>query len=386
MRRLAAVSVGRSDYGIYRPVLRRLASMPDTHVRVIAGGAHLSPYHGHTIDEICDDGFDVEPVEMLLATDSSEGVAKSVGLGVVSFAQSFGRSGVDLLIVLGDRYEMFSAAAAALPMLVPVAHLHGGEKTTGAFDDALRHAITKLSHLHFVSTEAYRRRVLQLGEEPWRVTVSGAPGLDAFLSEPKLVPETIRERFGLDVESPFVLATFHPVTLDPAGLAGELDAFFHGVASAQMPAVFTMPNADPGASNIRARIADFVAAHPGSVVVESFGARAYPTVLSRAMAMIGNSSSGIIEAPSFGLPVVNIGSRQHGRVRAANVIDVDPTPGAVSEGVARALSPAFRASLANMTNPYGDGSAAERIAEVLTTVPLDLRLIQKQFVDTELDA
>lgn len=382
LREVAIVTVGRSDYGIYRPLLKRLARAPQVKLRLFAGGTHSSSFHGNTIHELQTENLaDVEAVEMLLASDSPEAVAKSVGLGVCSFAQAFARVRPHILVVLGDRFEMFSAAAAALPMLLPVAHIHGGERTAGAIDDSLRHAITKLSHLHFVSTLEHRQRVLQLGEEDWRVTVSGAPALDALLHEPRLPLEAVETQFDLDLSRPYLLATFHPVTLEPGDASRQVVALLHGLSSARLPVVFTMPNADSGSSGIRRQVTEFLESHPESAAIESFGARAYATVLAHAAALVGNSSSGILEAPSLGTPVVNIGSRQNGRARARNVIDVEAEPEAVADAVARALSAEFRDSLVGLKNPYGDGQAAEKIASVLLEIPLDARLIQKQFVD-----
>jgi len=381
VRRIAVVTVGRSDYGIYRPVLQELSGSPGVTLRLLVGGAHLSPFHGGTIAEVREDGYgEIEPVHMLVASDSAEGVAKSVGLGVTSFAQSMSRSRPDVVVVLGDRYEMFSAAIAALPLLIPVAHLHGGEVTAGAFDDAMRHAMTKLSHLHFVSTEEYRRRVIQLGEEPWRVTVSGAPSLDTFLHQPLMSKEDMLQKFQVDLDRPFLLVTYHPTTLMPQGLELETTALLEALADRSLPVVFTMPNADPGGSHVRRAMAEYATRH-AAVLVESFGARAYPTVLANAAAMVGNSSSGIVEAASFKTPVVNIGERQAGRIRSTNVIDVASTREAISEGIRRALSPRFRESLQGLRNPYGDGHAATRIADVLRGIDINPKLLQKTFVD-----
>lgn len=382
MRSVVAVTVGRSDWGIYRPVLRRLAAADGVALRILAAGTHLSTEFGLTVGDVDADGFgEVERVEMLLGSDSPAAVAKSIGIGVMAFAQSFAARRPDLLLVLGDRFEMFAAVAAAVPFIIPVAHIHGGERTAGAIDDALRHAMTKMSHLHFVSTEAYGRRVRQLGEEAWRVVVSGAPALDELMTMTPMSPAEVRERFGVDVDGEFALCTFHPTTLEPGAAAEQGRALLDGLARSGLRALFTMPNADPGGRVLREQMRAACAQHPGWLAVESLGARGYASTLGRASVVVGNSSSGIIEAPHFGVPVVNIGTRQDGRVRAANVVDVAADADAIVAGIARARSVAFRATLVGAVNPYGDGAASGRIVDVLRDVPLDARLVRKGFVD-----
>jgi UDP-hydrolysing UDP-N-acetyl-D-glucosamine 2-epimerase len=385
VRRIAVVTVGRSDYGIYRPVLRRLADDAAFDLRIVAAAAHLSPEFGRTIDVIESDGFDVAArVDMLLSSDSAEAIAKSSGLGTIGFAQSYAVLEPDLVLTLGDRFEMLAAVVAAAPFGIPVAHIHGGESTEGAMDDLFRHAITKMSHLHFVATDAFARRVVQMGEEPWRVTVSGAPGLDALRSASFLDRAAIEARFGIQLEPPVVLVTFHPETrrADTAGWqAGELLAALESVDGT---VVMTSPNADTHGRVIGDRMRAFTRERSSAWFVGDFGPDAYLSMLNLAAVMVGNSSSGLIEAPSFELPVVNIGDRQAGRLRATNVIDVADDREAVLAGIRRALAPDFRASLAGLRNPYGDGHAAERIVERLSLVPLDRSLLRKRFHDLPL--
>ncbi len=383
MRTIGVVTVGRSDFGIYRPVLEAIRAEPTLALRLIVSGMHLSPHYGSTVEQIEAEGFVVdERVEMLLSSDSPEGIAKSMGLGAIGFAQSFAHSRPDILLVLGDRFEMHAAALAALPFNIPVAHIHGGEVTEGAMDEALRHAITKLSHLHFTSTEEYARRVIQLGEEPWRVTVSGAPGLDNLHGMVWLNAAELKQRFGLRIDEAPLLVTFHPVTLEYTSAAYQIDELLHALLARGSSVIFTLPNADTGNSIIRQKIAAFVAAHPDSAqAVESLGTQGYFSLMRLAAAMVGNSSSGIIEAASFGLPVVNIGSRQGGRARGRNVIDVGYNHSEILDGIQRAVAPAMRQSLQGMQNPYGDGHAAQRIVSRLRDVPLDAKLIVKRFYD-----
>lgn len=382
MRTIGVVTVGRSDYGIYLPVLRRIQADPELRLHLMVSGAHLAPGFGLTINAIQADGFEInERIEMLLASDSPEGIAKSIGIGVMGFAQSFARFRPDILLVLGDRFEMYSAALAALPFNIPVAHIHGGEVTQGALDDALRHSLTKLSHLHFVSTTEYARRVAQLGEEAWRITVSGAPSLDNLHSMELPTREQLEARFEFKLQPAPLLVTFHPVTLEFDRTEWQTAELMAALAELDMPVIFTMPNADTKNGIIREFIKHYVETHSSAWCVENFGTQDYFGAMRFAAAMVGNSSSGIIEAPSFDLPVVNIGTRQTGRVRANNVIDVGYTRAEIVAGVQRAIKPGFRESLRDLMNPNGDGHAAERITEGLKTVALDYHLTQKNFRD-----
>ena len=382
MRTISVVTGSRADYGVLRPLLRAINTDADLALRLMVSGMHLAPEFGRSVTFIEEDGFTIhDRIEMLLSSDSPEGIAKSMGLGIIGYAQAFSRVRPDLLVVIGDRFEMYAAAVAALAFVIPVAHIHGGELTAGAIDDALRHSITKLSHLHFVSTEEYARRVIQLGEEPWRVTVSGAPSLDN-LQDIDLMPAGYLEgRFGLSLAEPPLLVTFHPVTLEFDNTEWQVSELLHALENSEMPIIFTMPNADTGGRTILRMIEDFVSRHDSAWLVDNLGTQAYFSVMTLAAAMVGNSSSGILEAASFRLPVVNIGSRQEGRVRAENVIDVGYNHADISRGIKLALDPEFRQSLGNLANPYGDGRASERIVSRLKEVSLDTELLTKHFFD-----
>jgi UDP-hydrolysing UDP-N-acetyl-D-glucosamine 2-epimerase len=382
MRTVAVVTIARSDYGHYLPLLRRLVDTDGLRLHLIVAGAHLSPEFGHTVDVIEADGFEVaERIEMLRSSDSPLGIAESMGLGVTRFAESFARARPDVLVVLGDRFEMHAAALAALPFKIPVAHIHGGEVTLGAIDDALRHSMTKLSHLHFVATEEYGRRVIQLGEEPWRVVVTGGIGLDNVRSIPLLDRAELEAVVGLPLDEPTLLVTFHPVTLEYEDAEWQTGELLSALGEAALPVVFTAPNADTGGRSVRTLIEEWVASTERSTFVENLGTRAFFSLLSVAAAMVGNSSSGIIEAPSFELPVVNIGTRQEGRVRAPNVIDVGYGRAEVLDGIRQAGDPSFRESLRGMMNPYDAGGAAELIVDRLASVDLEGGLVAKRFHD-----
>jgi len=382
MRTIGVVTVSRSDYGIYLPILRRIGADDELRLRLFVGGTHFAGAFGRTADAIEADGFTIdERIAVPLDDDSPAGVARSAGASTAAFASAFERSRPDILVVLGDRYDMHAAAVAALPLRIPVAHVHGGESSEGAIDEALRHSLTKLSHLHFASTAVHARRIEQLGEEPWRVTVSGAPALDNLAGFEPLPALELAARFGIDLTTPPLLVTYHPATLADASPEGEVDELLAAVDASGLPAVVTYPGADAHHRAIVERLRAFAQERPQTVLVESLGVRAYFTVMQGAAAMIGNSSSGIIEAASFALPVVNVGDRQQRRLRAANVLDVPCERAAIASAIERALSPAFRESLAGLENPYGDGGASERIVGRLREVELGRDLLVKRFVD-----
>ena len=387
MRTLGVVTAARSDYGIYLPVLRKIQADPELRLRLIVSGMHLAPEFGLTVKAIEEDGFEIaERVEMLVASDSPEAVAKSMGLGAIGFAQTYARLRPDILLVLGDRFEMHAAALAALPFKIPVAHIHGGELTEGAIDDALRHSMTKLSHLHFVTTEEYARRVVQMGEERWRVTISGAPSLDNLQAMTLLSLAELEEKFALRFDQPPLLVTFHPVTLEYEQTEQQAEELLAALSASNMPVLFTLPNADTGGRVIIRMVRDFVETNASAQLVDNLGTQAYFSFMAAASAMVGNSSSGIIEAASFKLPVVNIGNRQKGRARGRNVIDVGDKREEILDGIRKALDADFRASLSHLANPYGDGTAAGKIVKQLKEVTIDQRLLVKRFQDLELSS
>ena len=382
MRSIGVVTVARSDYGIYLPVLEKIQANPDLRLWLIVAGMHLSPEFGSTVRAIEADGYEIgERVDMLLSSDTPEAIAKSMGLGTIGLAQAYARLRPDILVVLGDRFEMHSAALAALPFKIPVAHIHGGEVTEGAIDDALRHSITKLSHLHFVATEEYRSRVIRMGEEPWRVILTGAPSLDNLRSLRLMSADEVEAEYGIRLAPAPLLVTFHPETLEFERTAWHVGELLAALDACGLPVLFTLPNADTSNGTVSSMISDFVARQPGAQIVDSLGTRGYFSLMSRAAAMVGNSSSGIIEAASFELPVVNIGRRQKGRVRAANVIDVGHPQPEILSGIRKAVHPGFRENLRGIANPYVCGHASEKIVDHLANVDLNDRLVRKSFYD-----
>lgn len=381
-RIIGVVTVSRSDYSIYLPLLRKIDQDPKLDLHLIVAGMHLSPEFGLSVKNIEADGFSIgEKVEMLLSSDTPEAIAKSIGLGVIGFSQAYTRNRPDILVVLGDRFEMYAAALTALPFKIPVAHIHGGEITLGAIDDALRHSITKLSHLHFVATQEYARRVKQMGEESWRVIVSGAPSLDNIGWVRLLTRRELEDRFGLVLEPPPLLVTYHPVTLEYEQTEWQVQELLSALQAFDLPIVFTMPNADTNGRLIAGMMDEFTRYRRIAKLVPNLGPQAYFSLMACAKAMVGNSSSGIIEAPSFVLPVVNIGTRQCGRLRAENVIDVGYGREEIVQGIRSAISPKFRAGLDRIKNPYGDGNASEVILKRLKEIELNNCLLIKRFAD-----
>ena len=380
-RRIAVVTTSRADYShLYWP-LKLLAGHPEVDLRIIAMASHLSPEFGLTIREIEKDGFPVAlRIESLLSSDTDVGMAKSIGVAVLSLADSLSALHPDLLLLIADRYEMLAPAAVALALRIPIAHIEGGEISEGAIDDAVRNAITKMSHIHFTSTEAARDRVIAMGEEPWRVHRAGAPSLDHLRRSQLLSREEVESVCDLDLRIPALLVAYHPVTLQQDTTC-EADALFGALqqiaAQGTMQILFCYPNADAGSRSLIERTREFVTRHPAAKLFINLDAVTYWSLLRNVSVMVGNSSSGIMETASFVLPTVNVGLRQKGRERARNVIDAPPETAAILARIDQARSSGFRTSLEGMTNPYGDGHAAERIIQVLTTCPLGQELLFK---------
>ena len=381
-RRIAVVTGSRADYGYLFPVLRAINEHPDLDLHVLVTGMHLSTHYGLSLTEIVNDGFPVAAtVHALLASDTPEAISHSVGLGIQGFARTYEQLKPDLIVVFGDRFEMFAAAVAAVPFRIPLAHIGGGENTIYVtMDVGYRAALTKFSHLHFVSIPAYADKLLDMGEEPWRIHVVGSPTIDYILSMEDVPTETLADDLQLDFSKPVAVVTYHPTTMeDPALLGSYVATLLDALASfPDLQQVITFPNADTRNSVIVQLLQEYQRSRPNVRLVRNLGSRRYISLLRRATVMVGNSSSGIIEAPSFRLPVVNIGNRQAGRVRAANVIDVPHTADAIREAIRQAMSAEFRESLKDLTNPYGDGQAGPRIARILAEIPLDDRLLIKE--------
>jgi UDP-hydrolysing UDP-N-acetyl-D-glucosamine 2-epimerase len=376
-RKIAVVTTSRADYShLYWP-LRELAAQPEVELGVIALGPHLSPEFGNTIAEIEREGFPIKArIECLLSSDTDTGMAKTIGVAILSLVDTLSAWRPDLMLLIADRYEMMAPASVALALRIPIAHIEGGEVSQGAIDDQVRNAITKLAHIHFTSTETARRRVISMGEEPWRVHHAGAPSLD-HVRRSKLIDRTaLEKRLSLRLASPCILAAWHPVTIRRDTNA-EADAFFAALAEVPGQFIFVYPNTDAGSHSLIERTRALAANRADTHIYVNLDAVTYWSLLGQVDAMVGNSSSGIMEAASFALPVVNVGMRQQGRERARNIIDAAPDTAAIKAALERALTPAFRKKLSGMTNPYGNGTAANTIATVLATVSLDSLLIKQ---------
>ncbi len=373
-RTIAAVTTSRADYShLYWP-LRELAARPDVEVKLIAMGPHLAPEFGRTVFEIENGEIPVATrIECLLSSDTDVGMAKSIGVATLGLADCLGRMRPDLLLLIADRYEMLAPASVATALRIPLAHIEGGEITEGAIDDAIRNALTKLSHIHFTSTARARARVIAMGEEACRVHCTGAPSLDHLRRSALKSREEIEAELGVDLTQPAILAAFHPLTI-ARETTREAGAFFAALAMLSDPILFCYPNADAGSRELIERTREFTAKHSNARMFVNLNPVSYWSLLRSVDILVGNSSSGIMEAASFALPVVDVGMRQRGRERGRNVLDAGAAPESIVSQIARAKTREFRCSLEGMQNPYGDGYAGERIAEVLAAVPVDEEL------------
>lgn len=382
-RRVCVVTGSRADYCPLLPVLRGILSDDTLELELLVTGSHLSGFFGNTVDEIVSDGIPIAARLPILDDSRSEAVAtsESMGKALTSVGAYFADSRPDLLLVLGDRYEAFCAVAAALAHTVPVAHLHGGELTIGLIDDALRHAMTKMSHFHFAATKVYADRIVQLGEDPSRVFLTGAPQLDLLPTTEFLSLAELENLLGISLPEAPLLVTYHPVTLECQDTRSHILNLLTALESVPAPIVFTKPNADTGFRIISERLEEFCRRHENAYLVDNLGSQAYLSFMNVSSALVGNSSSGIVEAGSFSLPVLNVGSRQEGRIRGANIVDVGSSLDDISRGLTQVLDPSFRESLTGMENPYGDGKAAPRIIKELREQSLSPDLLKKKFYD-----
>lgn len=371
-RKICFVTGTRAEFGLLQRLIIAVASAPGLAAQIIATGTHLSPEHGNTYREIEAAGLEIDcKLEMLLDASTPSGITKSMGVQLIGLADAYARLRPDIIVLLGDRYEALGAATAALIAGIPVAHIHGGEVTEGAFDESIRHAITKLSHLHFVAAEEYSRRVLQMGESPEHVFLVGGLGVDAIRGIELLDRPSLEVALDFHLGDRSLLVTFHPETLEKGGSCEqvvELLAALHKLQDTQL--IFTMPNADPGSREVRQLITDFIDSHPNAKGFSSLGQLKYLSCLKHVDGVVGNSSSGLAEAPTFGTGTVNIGMRQKGRLRAASVIDCPPARNDILRSIERLYDPDFQEVLASVSNPYGDGGASDRILEVLSSCPI----------------
>lgn len=381
-RRICVVTGTRAEYGLLRWVMEGIRAHEKLELLVVATGMHLSPEFGLTYREIEADGYNVDrKVEMLLSSDTAVGVGKAMGLAMIGFADALAELEPDILVVLGDRFEIFPAVAAAMVARIPVAHVHGGEATEGLIDESIRHSISKMAQLHFVATAEYRRRVVQLGESPERVFEVGGLGVDAIRRTTLMGRDELQRELNLTFGERALLVTFHPVTLECATAGDQMRELLAALDRfPDVPLIFTMPNADTDGRVLINMVEQFVANRAGAYAFTSLGQRRYLSCLAYARGVVGNSSSGLCEAPSFHIGTVNIGDRQRGRLKAGSVIDCLPERESIAASIRKLFSPEFARVLQSVKNPYGDGGASERIVDVLANVQLDA-ILKKKFYD-----
>ena len=382
MKKICVITGTRAEYGLLSKLMKRIDDCPDMQLQIIATNMHLSPEFGLTYREIEADGFHIDKkVEMLLSSDTRNATTKSLGLGIIGFADAFEDLAPDMVVILGDRYEMLGAASAALLYGIPIAHSSGGDVTEGAYDDAIRHSISKMSHLHFTSAEEYRQRVIQLGEQPDRVFNFGAIGLDNMRQIQFLDRQSLEQSIGFEIGEDCILVTYHPVTMERNSAETQFGALLEAIDRVGCRVIFTKPNSDSDGRIIIKMIDEYVAANSDKAACyTSLGYVRYLSALQFVKAAVGNSSSGILEVPSFGIPTVNIGDRQKGRLRADSVIDCNTDVDSIEKSIRGALSQEWQTIARNATNPYEQPDTVARIFEVLQQCDLS-QMKQKRFYD-----
>ena len=384
MRKICVVTGTRAEYGLLSRLIRMINESERTQLQLIATNMHLSPTYGETYKEIEADGFKIDRKLPIIEEGKNDTVAtlKSMAKAVAGFADAYNELKPDMIVVLGDRYEILAAAIAALIEKIPIAHIHGGEVTEGAYDDAIRHSITKMSHLHFPSIEPYRKRIIQMGEDPDRVFTVGAIGVENIKRIPLLSKEETEQSIGFALDKNTILVTYHPVTLGPDSMKRDIDDFISVLDDNKyLRIIFTMPNSDNGSEVIVDAIYKFVSNNKNrAVAFKSLGLKRYLSVMKEVGAVVGNSSSGIVEVPSFGVPTLNIGDRQKGRLAAESVVNCGTDKESIRDGLSKVLSTEFQDFCKTVENPYGKENTAEEIFKVISSYPLD-NIIQKHFYD-----
>lgn len=384
MKKICILTATRAEYGLLKPIIIKLMGVSEFDVRVVVTGAHLSPEFGLTYKEIEDDGIKIDKkIEILLSSDTPTSISKSMGLAMVSFADYFEELMPDMLLVLGDRYETLAVSCVAMNQRIPIAHLYGGEITEGAVDESIRHAITKLGYLHFTSTEEYRNRVIQLGENPDRVFCVGAIGIENILNEKLLSKGELEYSIDFKLDKPYAVVTFHPVTLENSSAEEQFQELLTACKQFKdMKFIFTKANADTDGRIINRMIDNFVKENKNTVAFTSLGMQRYLSALKYCSMVIGNSSSGLLEAPSFGIPTINIGDRQKGRLQADSIINCEPILSEILEAIEKASSDEFLDKVKETINPYGDGNTSVKVVNIVKKFTLEKSInLKKQFFD-----
>ena len=384
MRKICVVTANRAEYGLLKPLMLRLLADSAFETRIAVTGMHLSPEFGMTVKEIEQDGVPVDKkIEIILSSDTSVALSKSMGLAMISFAEYFAESRPDALIVLGDRFETLAVCCTAMNEKIPIFHLHGGEATEGLIDEAIRHSITKMSYLHFTSTEAYRKRVIQMGESPERVFNVGAMGVENALRVPQMTVRELEESLGFTLGRRYAVGTFHPVTLESGTAEKQAEELLAALdMHPELNYLFTKANADTDGRVINHILAEYEHKHRNLHLVDSLGMKRYLNAIRHACFVIGNSSSGLIEVPSFHVPTINIGDRQLGRIAGETVINCQPDRDSIGNAIDKAMDSEFLKSIAGTHSPYGDGHTSEKIMEIIKDVfSGDKIALKKKFFD-----
>ncbi len=385
MKKICIITGTRAEYGLLKPLIKRISEDNEIELQLIATGMHLSPEFGLTYKEIEDDRFNInEKVEILLSSDTSVGISKSIGLGMIGFSEAFERLRPDMIIALGDRYEIFAAASAATISRIPIAHLHGGETTEGAIDEVIRHSITKMSYLHFTSTEEYKQRVIQLGEEPERVFNVGAIGIESIKQLKLLSKNELEKSIKFNLDKKTALITFHPVTLENNTSEQQFQELLNALDNYKdLKIIFTKANSDTNGRIINIMIDEYVNSNKDrTIAFTSMGQLRYLSAMKYVDLVIGNSSSGIIEAPSFNIPTINIGDRQKGRIQGETIINCKPTEKEIYNAINLGLSNIFKQKIKNKKNPYGEGNVSKNVIKEIKEVLLSNSInLKKKFYD-----
>lgn len=386
MKTITILTATRAEYGLLYPLIKKLEESKKYNVKLVVTGAHLAPEFGLTYREIEKDGIEIDKkIEILLSSDTPAAISKTMGLALISFADYFKDSKPDALIVLGDRYETLAVCCAAMNERIPIIHLYGGETTEGAIDEAVRHAITKMSFLHFTSTEQYRKRVIQLGENPERVFCVGAIGIENAMKKKLMTREELALSLDFKLDGDYAVVTFHPVTLEECSAQKQYEQVLRAFdRHSNMKYIITKANADSGGRIINQMTEEYAQKHNNVYVIESLGMVRYLSALKYAKMVIGNSSSGLVEAPSFRIPTINIGDRQRGRICAGSVINCNPEEEQISLAMEKACSEEFRNFVKNVINPYGDGNVSDKMIKIIDQfMSKDIIELKKKFYDLE---
>lgn len=388
MKRICVLTATRAEYGLLKPVIEKLCAVSELDVRIAVTGMHLSPEFGLTYKDIEKDNLKIDrKIEILLSSDSPASVSKSMALALLGFSDYFEETCPDMLLVLGDRYETLAVCLAAMNARIPIAHMYGGETTEGAVDESIRHSITKMSYLHFTSTEEYRKRVIQLGEDPDRVFTVGAIGVENILNTKLISLNELSEFIGMPLSQPYAVVTFHPVTLENNTVEEQFAALLTACDNhPELKYIFTKANADANGKTINRMIDEYVKDRPNAKAAASLGTVRYLSALKHASLVMGNSSSGLIEVPTFHIPTVNIGDRQKGRLMAESVISCEPTADAITDAISKALSDEFRKKIQTVKNPYGEGNTSDKIVNILLDYLLNKKInLKKKFYNIRFD-